>query len=63
MDKRPPPREDEPEETRGALDWLLRHLRFSYLLGMEPKEHQRGVLQYWPLVVVLLSVVAVHATL
>ena len=64
MDKRSRPREDKLEETpRGALDWLLQHLRFSYLLGVEPKEHQRGVLQYWPLVVVLLSVVAVHATL
>jgi hypothetical protein len=38
-------------------------MRFSYLLGVEPKKHQRGVLQYWPFVVVLLSVVAVHATL
>ncbi|HZG63559.1 MAG TPA: DUF1345 domain-containing protein [Rubrobacteraceae bacterium] len=64
MDKRPRPREDKLEEPpRGALDWLLRHLRVSYLLGLEPKEHQRGVLQYWPLVVVLLTVVAVHATL
>src|SRR4028119_2065141 len=64
MDKRPRPQEDKLEETpRGALDWLLRHLRVSYLLGLEPKEHQRGVLQYWPLVVVLLTVVAVHATL
>ena len=63
MDKRPLSPEDEPEETRGALDWLLQHMRFSYLLGVEPKEHQRGVLQYWPFVVVLLSVVAVHATL
>ena len=64
MDKRPRPQEDKPQELpRGALDWLLRHMRFSYLLGVEPKEHQRGVLQYWPFVVVLLSVVAVHATL
>jgi hypothetical protein len=38
-------------------------VRFSYLLGLEPKEHHRRVLQYWPFVVVLLSVVAVHATL
>lgn len=64
MDKRPRPREDKPEEhPRGALDWLLRHMRVSYLLGVEPKEHQRGALQYWPFVVVLLSLVAVHATL
>jgi hypothetical protein len=64
VEKRSRPREDKLEETpRGALDWLLQHLRFSYLFGVEPKEHQRGVLQYWPLVVVLLSVVAVHATL
>jgi hypothetical protein len=64
MDKRPGPREDKSEERlRGVLDWLFRHLRFSYLLGVEPKEHQRGVLQYWPLVVVLLTVLAVHATL
>jgi hypothetical protein len=63
MDKRPLSPEDEPEETRGAFGWLLQHMRFSYLLGVEPKEHQRGVLQYWPFVVVLLSVVAVHATL
>src|SRR5919199_1898340 len=63
MDKRPLSPEDESEETRGALGWLLRHMRFSYLLGVEPKEHQRGVLQYWPFVVVLLTVLAVHATL
>ena len=63
MDKRPRPREDEPEETRGALNWLLRHLRFSYLLGVEPKERQRGVLQYWPFVVIMLTLAAVHATL
>src|SRR5215212_10887968 len=64
MDKRPRPQEDKPRELpRGALDWLLRHLRFSYLLGVEPKEHQRGGLQYWPFIVILLTVAAVHATL
>ncbi len=57
MDKGPLSPEDESEETRGALGWLLRHMRFSYLLGVEPKEHQRGVLQYWPLMLLALVLV------
>src|SRR5919199_1223726 len=64
MDKRPPSEEGEPKEHRSsALRWFLQHWRISYLLGVEQDEPRRGLLQYWPLVVTLLAVVAVHVML
>jgi uncharacterized membrane protein len=63
MDKRPQSGEGEPKEHRNALRWFLQHLRISYLLGVEQNEPPRGLLQYWPLIVTLLTVVAVHLML
>src|ERR671932_489162 len=65
MDKRPPSGETEPKEHRSsALRWVVQHWRISYLLGVEQDEQRRrGLLRYWPLVVTLLAVVAVHVML
>ena len=65
MDERPRSREGEPNERRSALRWFLQHWRISYLLGVEHDEPptRRGLLQYWPLIVTLLAVVAVHIML
>jgi uncharacterized membrane protein len=61
MDQRPPSGEGEPKEHRSsALRWFLQHWRISYLLGVEQNEPRRGLLQYWPLIVTLLAIVAVH---
>src|ERR687884_1903980 len=62
MDKRPPSGEGEPKEHRSsALRWFLQHWRISYLLGVQQNEPpSRGLLQYWPLIVTLLAIVAVH---
>src|ERR687886_158028 len=61
MDQRPPSGEGEPKEHRSsALRWFLKHWRISYLLGVEQNEPRRGLLQYWPLIVTLLAIVAVH---
>jgi uncharacterized membrane protein len=63
MNERPRSREGERKEHRGALSWLLQHWKISSLLGVEQSEPRRGLLQYWPLIVTLLTVAAVHATL
>lgn len=63
MDKRPQSGEGEPKEHSSALNWFLQHVRISYLLGVEQNEPPRGLLQYWPLIVTLLAVVAVHVVL
>jgi uncharacterized membrane protein len=63
MDERTRSPEDQRKEHRSALSWLLQHWRISCLLGMEQQEPPRGLLQYWPLIVTLLAVVAVHTTL
>src|SRR5918911_555496 len=62
MDQRPPSGEGEPKEHRSsALRWFLQHWRISYLLGVQQNEPpSRGLLQYWPLIVTLLAIVAVH---
>ena len=62
MDKRPPSGEGEPKEQehRSVLRWLLQHWRISYLLGVKQNEPRRRLSQYWPLIVTLLTVVAVH---
>ena len=60
MDERPPSGEGEPKEHHSALRWFLQHWRISYLLGVEQNEPRRRLSQYWPLIVTLLTVVAVH---
>src|ERR687885_980881 len=63
MDERPPSGEGEPKEHHSALRWFLQHWRISYLLGVEHDEPRRGLLRYWPLIVTLLALVAVHVML
>ena len=64
MNERPPSGEGEPKEHRSSvLRWFLQHWRISYLLGVEQNEPRRGLLRYWPLIVTLLALVAVHVML
>ncbi len=69
MDNGPQSREGEPKEHRSsstnssALRWFLQRWRISYLLGVEHDEPRRGLLRYWPLIVTLLAIVAVHVML
>ena len=63
MEERPPSGEGEPKDHRSALRWFLQHWRIQYLLGVEQGEPPRGLLRYWPLIVTLLGVWAVHVML
>jgi uncharacterized membrane protein len=63
MEERSQSREGEPEEHRSALSLFLGNWKMSSLLGVKEDEPLRGLRQYWPLVVTLLTIVAVHATL
>ena len=61
--ERPLSREGQPNEPRSALRWFLQHWRISYLLGVAQDEPRRGLLRYWPLIVTLLTILAVHVML
>ena len=63
MDKRPRAQEGQRKENQSAFSWLLDHYRVTSWLGVEQSEPSRGWLRYWPLVITLIAVVAVHATL
>src|ERR687884_1170061 len=63
MDERPRSRAGERKEHPSALSWFVRNWKISSLLGVKEDEPLRGLRQYWPLAVTLLTIVAVHATL
>src|ERR671932_483687 len=63
MDERPRSREGERKEHPSAFSWFVRNWKISSLLGVKEDEPPRGLRQYWPLAVTLLTIVAVHATL
>ena len=63
MDERPRSREGERKEHPSAFSWFVRNWKISSLLGVKEDEPPRGLRQYWPLAVTLLTIVAVHTTL